>query len=378
MSRGAWVRLHRYLGLSCGAFLCLAGVTGSVIVFDHAIDEWLNADMLMASNEGEPASLRAVVEAAASGGRTPLRLVMPRLPGRAYIVEAMQAPGGARPVQVGVDPAGPEVLGVRPAGRHLTAVIYELHHTLLLGRPGEIALGVVAGLVLVSLFSGLYLWWPGWGGLHRALSVKRGASAIRLVFDTHRVCGSYSAIVLVVVVWTGFYLVFSGYIKPLVAAISPLTPVPTDLRSHPDGAGTPITVDEVVAIAGRELPQGEVTLIHLPRGEHGVYYVAVRQPGEVRRSGALSGVAVDRHDGEVLAVVDSKTMTPGDTFLAWQFPLHNGEAFGLPGRVLAFAAGLVPMVVYCTGIVIWWRKRKAREHRERKMRRGLRGGAEPI
>jgi len=56
---------------------------------------------------------------------------------------------------------------------------------------------------------------------------------------------------------------------------------------------------------------------------------------------------------------------PGDTFLAWQFPLHNGEAFGLTGRIAVFVAGIIPALLYISGIFIWWKKRKGRSRATR-------------
>lgn len=167
---------------------------------------------------------------------------------RGYLVEAAGPGGGSR--EVSVDPAGAQVLGVRHPHRHLTAIIYDLHRQLLLGRPGEILLGAVSAFILVALLAGLYLWWPGLGRLRLGLTLKRGATGIRRIFDWHRVMGIYSA-----------------------------------------------------------------------------------------------------------------AMTPADTYFAWQFPLHNGEAFGLPGRLVVFVSGLVPCGLYVTGILIWARKRRGRARR---------------
>ena len=41
-------------------------------------------------------------------------------------------------------------------------------------------------------------------------------------------------------------------------------------------------------------------------------------------------------------------------------PLHNGEAFGLAGRLLAFAGGLLPTLLLVTGWLRWRHKCAAR------------------
>jgi uncharacterized iron-regulated membrane protein len=43
-----------------------------------------------------------------------------------------------------------------------------------------------------------------------------------------------------------------------------------------------------------------------------------------------------------------------------QFPLHSGRIVGLPGRILISIMGLVVAALSVTGVVIWWRKRRAR------------------
>ena len=52
--------------------------------------------------------------------------------------------------------------------------------------------------------------------------------------------------------------------------------------------------------------------------------------------------------------------TAADIFVQAQFPLHSGRILGLPGRILISVMGLVVAALSVTGVVIWWRKRRAR------------------
>ena len=76
-------------------------------------------------------------------------------------------------------------------------------------------------------------------------------------------------------------------------------------------------------------------------------------------------VWINRYDGKILAVRDALRRRCGDRFLDWQFPLHNGEAFGLIGRIAVFVAGIIPALLYISGIFIWWKKRKGRSRATR-------------
>ena len=72
-------------------------------------------------------------------------------------------------------------------------------------------------------------------------------------------------------------------------------------------------------------------------------------------------VWLDQYSGAVLKVRDWRNFTAGDTFVAWLFPLHNGEAFGLTGRGIVCVTGFAPLVLYVTGIRMWWLKRRAHQ-----------------
>ncbi|WP_256588814.1 PepSY domain-containing protein, partial [Pseudomonas sp. HMWF021] len=51
--RALLVLLHRYIGLATAIFLLLAGITGSILAFNHELDEWLNPQFYAASAEGQ-------------------------------------------------------------------------------------------------------------------------------------------------------------------------------------------------------------------------------------------------------------------------------------------------------------------------------------
>ena len=114
---------------------------------------------------------------------------------------------------------------------------------------------------------------------------------------------------------------------------------------------------------GRDFPHARFDHLHPPAGPEGHYEVAFRQPGEVQRSFGRSQVFLDQYSGEVPMVRSPETFTAADAFFTWQFPLHNGEAFGLVGRWVVFFVGLSPVVLYVTGAVVWWRRKRPRRER---------------
>ncbi len=99
----------------------------------------------------------------------------------------------------------------------------------------------------------------------------------------------------------------------------------------------------------------------MPDGETGVYLVGRRQVPGLSAFWSERTVSIDQYSGEILEVRDPTTRrSAGETFPDWQWPLHSGQAFGMTGRLLVFLSGLACPVIYATGFLMWWRKRKPR------------------
>jgi uncharacterized iron-regulated membrane protein len=335
----------------------------------HSAYAWLNPGLLMTRGSGARTPIDDIFAAAraavpeAQGPEASVDVRMPCGADGTYLAW-VKIPGatatGARWQQVSLDPYTGAVLGVREGDTYAIGILYRLHYTLLLGEWGETAVGVSGLLLLISVFSGVYLWWPRCGKVGQALTINFRVGRTRLNFDLHRVSGIYVALVLLVVGFSGVYMIFPEHVKPVVRVFSSVDDPPKDLKSTPQTGLSPITPSQAIAVAAGVFPNAELIAISLTSmGPEGAYTVTKRQPGEVRKSGGASVVWVDQYRGDILHVRDPRTMSSGDTFLLWQFPLHNGEAFGLPGRLVILWSGLSLPLLYMTGLWIWWRKRRA-------------------
>jgi uncharacterized iron-regulated membrane protein len=61
-------------------------------------------------------------------------------------------------------------------------------------------------------------------------------------------------------------------------------------------------------------------------------------------------VFVHTQTGQIMHDSHFAEGSAADRFLAWQFPLHSGKAFGWAGRLLIFLAGIVVCMSIVTGI----------------------------
>jgi uncharacterized iron-regulated membrane protein len=211
------------------------------------------------------------------------------------------------------------------------------------------------------------LWWPRQGKFVKAISFKRRASPERFYFDLHKISGFYTAPILIVLAFTGFTFSYSDYIKPLIQWFSPVRPghlTTPDLKSEFVTDERPISITDAVAIANGIFPDGELRAVETPDGKTGVYLVEIRQMGEANRLRPRTRVWIDQYSGKVLAIHDPNRFTAGETFLNLMWPLHSGEALGLPGRVAWSIAGFSPLLLYFSGLIRWLQKRKAAQWNE--------------
>src|SRR5690606_32447152 len=155
-----------------------------------------------------------------------------------------------------------------------------------------------------------------------AFAVRRG----RLNYDLHKTLGVAAALFLLVLAFTGVYMIFPEWVKPAVTVFSSETLPPEDLKSG-SAADDRLTPEDALAVARQLFPDAKFDHFHPPQGTDGTYEIGLRRPGEVQKTFGRTQVWIDQYSGQVLAVREPNAFTFADHFIAWQFPLHSGEAF---------------------------------------------------
>lgn len=368
--REIWVRLHLVLALSVGLVFVLAGLTGSLLVFYVEIDRWLNPQLVVdAGADGKSAPRQSneavfrTIRVAHPARDGSWRLEMPMsdtAPVTArYYRPAETAHLAFAPLMVSVDPFSLQVRASRLWGDTAMTWLYDLHYALLLDRDGRTVLGVIGIALMLSLASGVYLWWPRAGRHAGALTFKRRAGRARRTYDLHKLGGIYGVVVLAVVVASGVLLALSPWVNPLIDRASPLFRAPA-VQSLCVANAPRLAVDDAVRVALMNFPGASLRWIETPDGPAGTYRINLRAGDEPGVRFPRTNVWIDQYSGEVLAIRDRQFNSAGDTLLDWLHPLHSGEAFGMAGRIVVAISGLLPLLLFVTGVMRWRQKRRAR------------------
>ncbi len=378
-SRQLWLTVHLWLGLSAGLLFALIGLTGSALVFYPEIDEWLNSHIVVA-DDCQPQSLDVIYQsllAAHPERSSGWRLEMPSAQQSALTARYM------KPAETAGETFAPLLVSINPCtleqtprfwGQTLMTWIYQLHFELLVDLPGRLIVAVVGVLALISTLSGLYLWWPShWRKWPQALRWRPSGHPVRNNLQLHNLAALYSLPVVLGLIVTGVILAQPGWFQPatnallpsraapdLTAALEQTSPSPeTETPSQP-----PVSLKQLLTITHQTLPGGDIRWLYLPADPAGVAMVRVYMDqfsqGEASYRFANNKLWIDRRSGEVIAQRSIADARAGDLFWQWLHPLHNGEVFGLLGRILVFISGLVPALLCWTGWVRWRQKRRAR------------------
>lgn len=364
--RRVWLRVHLYLGLALGGLFAVLGLSGSALVFYLELDTLLNPQIAVVQPAVAPSpdAVLQRLQALHPERDGPWRIEMPLAPDRPLMARYYDPPEtagrGFAPLMLTLDPVTLAETSHRFWGDYAMTWLYDLHYTLLAGPAGRSVVGWSGVLLLVSLFTGLALWWPGGKRLTAALKPVLRKGPVRLTYDLHVLGGIYGLVVVLALAFTGVVLALPEIARPLVAAASPLAPGfrgPAGLV----GEGEPaLSLDAALATARLQFPDGELRWVETPGRQGRPISLRFYRPGEPGRRFARNQVWVDPGTGAILAVRDTRQDPAGERFMDWMHPLHNGEAFGLVGRVLACVGGLLPVLLLVTGWLRWRHKRAAR------------------
>ena len=351
-------KLHRYTGLFVGLLLVLSGLSGSVLVFRDEIEALAYPELLVTAAQGERVAVDEMLQAVrrAYPEDRPFAIRMPRTPQQTYLVKM----NNAHDRFVYVDPYSGRILGAHRQVDSATGWVSLLHTELLLGEAGETALGI-GGLLLTGLcVTGLVLWRPRNGKVSQGFKIQWTAHWKRANFDLHRASGIYAVLFLSITAFTGVSLVFDKSAAGLIDAVtqSPARTAPP--LSGPPRAGMPMpSLDVLLQQADRILPAAAITWINFPQTPRAPWVIRKKLPQEPHPNGR-NFIYLDQYTGKVLRVEHALTAPLGTRISNALYPIHIGAIAGTPTRVLQFAVGLAPTLLFVTGFVMWKSRRNGK------------------
>ena len=351
--------LHRYIGLAVGIILVIVGLTGSLLVFEHEMDDWVIGQRFghVVPQQQRLSTATLVDNVKAAYAKHPDWQVgqVQMLPKQEFYTLRLNRPDDTQ-WEVFVNPYTGVIMGDRQRETALFSRVLDLHYALLIGNTGIIIVGIAAFLLMILSITGIVIW-SGWRKLLSGFKIKWNAHPKRLNFDIHKVTGIITAIFLSAIAFTGFCWNFYDYATPAIYAAT-FTPEPPEVKSTLVNGNPTLHLDEILRRSQRALPGATNTFINLPKKPDQVFEVYKKVPGDWEDFNSY--VKLDQFSGKVLYVQDSRRGGLGDRVLNSFTPLHYGTFGGILTRILYVFVGLSPTILLITGFVMWWHRRKLR------------------
>ena len=397
--RATLVLLHRWAGLFMAVFLFISGLTGAVISWDHELDEWLNPGLFDAMPASRDDAIRTPLALAnqleASDPRLQITYMPLALePGHALSLFVHEKPGSDELDfnQMAVNPVSGDVQQQRMWGavsltrENLLPFLYKLHYSMHIPdgfglELGVLFMGIVAIVWVLDSLIALWISFPSIAAWRKSFAFRWRAGGYRLTFDLHRSGGVWVWLLLLILAVTSVSMNLEHQlVRPLVNAISPLTPSPFSGRALAEHVLPGKTREDILERAQSEAVKYGITdeaggIFYSP--EFDVYGVGFFAAGKDHGEAGLGNpwLYFDGHSGEPVGADVPGQGSAGDLFMQLQFPLHSGRIIGLPGRIMVSLMGLLVAMLSLTGIIIWAKKRRARQRSVQRVQQSAQAAA---
>ncbi|MCW2239775.1 PepSY-associated TM helix domain-containing protein [Azospirillum canadense] len=355
-----WRLVHRWTSLICSVNLLILCVTGLILVFHHEIQHLMGEELDTTRTEGQAhLPLQSLVDIARKTDPAlvpKLFSVDPDDAGGNYIY--LGAPGlrdfeDGRWVVLNTQTGANQVL--KPPEETLTGFLLKLHVDLFTGFPGQMFVGVMGILFVVSTVSGLVVYGPFMKKL--AFGLLRFGRGPRIAnIDLHNLFGVATLTWAFVVGLTGAILSFS----PLIVSYWQNTELVAMAARHTEPmSGTPISIDQAAQAGQAAFPGKDLAFIAYPGNNYSSdrhFSVMVRGHTELTKR-LLSVALVDAETGTVVETADTPWYM---TVLLLSGPFHFGDYGGLPLQILWALFTIVTGVVTVTGFIAWVKRPRSR------------------
>lgn len=351
-----WYKLHKWTSLVCTAFLLVSCITGLPLIFHDEIDALLSP----ATDNRPPleiphVSLESVVRKALHDNPSMHVLFVTIEEDTPQINVGLSnglTPKAGGKIAVYDAYTGERAEDVLP-GEGLMEKVLLLHRGLFAGVPGELFMGVMALLFVISLVSGTLVYGPFMRRLDFGTYRPSGPRRTKW-FDLHNLLGIVTLCWASVVGITGIMNAASDPLFDMWRA-SALPKLLAPYHGKP-AAEHIITPDAAAAAARRALPQMKVTGIVFPNPvmsspHHFLIYTKGRTPITSR---IFTPVLVDAETGQVAMAEPFPWYIHA---LEVSRPLHFGDYGGLPLKVLWAVFDGVLILVLSSGLYLWFTRR---------------------
>jgi len=365
-------KAHLWLGLTSGLIVLFLAITGCIFVFSQEISNWARHDEIYVPRVTAtrmPVTQLWKQTQKAIGPINITGVTTYNDPQKAVVFNSYKATEGSiwyfgnieQFYSIYTDPYTGKVLGIYDEELDFFHIVKMLHWSLLLSHPiGQQITGWATFIFVIMLITGIILWWPKNKAARKQrvwFRWKETTKWRRKNYDLHNILGFYIASIALIIALTGMVWAFSWFQAIVyVAGSGSITPpdikyeksvvahdgnkdmafekaYATVKQKYADASGfalTPAAAADSTAVISAYVQQYE-----------GVYYVS-------------HSLQFDQYTGKLLNERRQEEKNFGEQLIGANYDIHVGAILGIPGKIIAFIASFVCMLLPISGFLIWY------------------------
>ncbi|WP_343697323.1 PepSY-associated TM helix domain-containing protein [Flavobacterium sp.] len=365
------LKIHLWLGLASGLIVVILGITGCLYVFEEELRPLVHDYYYVDQVKNKKLPLSQIIEIAKNANQNQhpkqslsgCRII--NEDDRTVIVwfyeeldkEAFWYWNKYQNTYLYVDPYTGKIKEYENYNSEFFVFVRMLHQTLCLNSDiGDPIVGTATIIFIISLITGLILWWPKNKQAAKQrfwFQWKSTTKWKRKNYDLHNILGYYMMIFALIIALTGLVWAFESYDKGVQWLLNGgKTYEKETLVSDTTQYSKKNPTDKIFTSIRQSHPKAKSYYLFIPKENDSLatYRTFIRYKSRFEDT----STEFDQYTAKPLKTVHYKDKNNGEKFRFLNYDLHVGSILGFPGKVLAFFASLICTSLPITGFLIWW------------------------
>lgn len=358
-------RLHLVLALLSGLFLVSLSISGGLLLYAKDIQAWINPQYWLVEDKPNPLKKAYL----------PLSELVERIENKTQqkvliIEEASQINHSwqARLVNkkyLNINPYTGEILLEHRFYDTFYGFVMSWHRWLLYtdeqGKtPMKVWMSIASLILIIEIVFGVYLWLKPKHRLKR-LKVRWRAKNRVLLHQLHGTLGVLFALPLILIAFTGMTFQWQAQTKAIVQWLTLGQVEQLTFKGKVSDSKNNYQLDKAYMNAKSALADGSVYRIYLPKTDQQPLALRMKMPQE---SHGYSWSWANPYSGEVLSTFNAGKASWTTQVWNFRYKFHIGEFIGWPVKVLWLLISASPVFFVFTGIYLWLKRVKVRQHQQ--------------
>lgn len=394
MLKKTFFQIHWFLGITAGLILSIMGVSGAIYSYEQPITRLLNPDSYTVQAESKEKLTPAEIYQHFQKEKPEFKILSITVAEPATEASSIniEKEGERRGLTMMINPYDAELLP-EIKGKNFFAFVQKLHRYLTFGEVGKQITGACTLMLLIFIFSGIYLRWPKKHSIRQWFVVNPKLKGRNFLWNLHAIVGTWVFVFYLIIAITGLTWSYSWWKNGLYKVLGVEIPQPTMQVNHQEGrkndankentnqqnhanktegsehnAKKNLDSQQITnaltqtwtgfnSQIGREYSSLTLTLPKKPDGTMELTFLDPIPQHERARNKATYNYQT--HKIEKLDIYEDKKLN--EKIMSSLLPVHRGSFFGPIYQFFAMLAALCMPLFFITGWMLYLKRRKQKK-----------------